>query len=171
LLFVLSQFIMFGLTRSKGLTGTLSLGLIIVTLVYGCIYRNLTLLKNKQIQIIFKGVDIIPTVTFGLLFGVATVLGTIFWQHVIIPLFGFSFIAFSTYAGLKFIVFDHGTKTIDGLFETGDTTFENLVVSIHASKQIEIKTIDKGYSLILKKEMYRDSVWHSLVENFHRMKS
>ena len=134
--------------------------LLIGLLAYFGVYRTFRLLTSKNIQIIFSDFEIAGTVTFVVITALATTMLLIFYPLISLFFIGLSLATLSAFGGLKFITFDFDKNKIEGLFENRDTNFNNMTVDILAdSHQIEIKTLDKDDTLLLKKEKYTDKVW------------
>ena len=171
LLAVMVYFIRFDLANSKRSAGTYCLGLLICFLLYGYVYMDIRLLRNENLQTIFRGLDVPQTVTVGLIFLIGTVVSTIFRPHVIVPLIGLSLVAFSITHGLRFIVFDHSSRTVDGLIDRGKTAFDNLRIVSTNERIIEVNVLDSGQTVVLKRETCSDVGWTRIISNCNQMTS
>jgi hypothetical protein len=151
--------------------GSISLLAIILGLIYRYIHCDVKLLINSHVQIIFMGLDIVQAVSFGLLFLLGTIVSSFFWQHIIIPLIGFSLIIFWVRQCLRFVVFDFSARNVYGLTEDSKIDFENLQIVSVDYKMIQVKILDSGKTIVLNRVTFSSSRWTKIINIFNQSTS
>lgn len=169
---VLYYFIKTDLSRDYPLylsSGSICLLAIICSLVYGNVYCDIKLLNNEAAHAIFRGFDIIKTVSVGLIFLIGTILSSFFLQHIIIPLIGFSLVSFSVKDGLRFIVFDYSARTVNGLIRDRKMTFDNLEIIEADNQKIKVKILDPEDTVVFNRETCTQFNWTRILNNFNQV--
>jgi len=172
LLVVLYYFIKNDLTKDYPFylsAGSICLAIIICCIAYGSIYSDIQLLSTTKLKVIFRGFNIIQTVTVGLIFLIATLIGIIFLPHVLIASLGLSCVMFTITHGIRFIIFDYSARTVEGLIEERIMNFDKLQIISANEIAIEVKALDSGHTTVLSRETCDYDNWIKIITNCSKM--